>query len=117
MKLNHLHLSVPNAKEASDFYMKFFAFRFAFSEYDGKMIFLRDEAGFLLALHDLKEGETVQFPAWHHFGFCVETKNKVKETFEKMKSAGIEFASEYKEDKHWASFYCWAPGPYKLEVS
>lgn len=117
MKLNHLHISVPSAKDAVDFYEKFFDFKFAFAEDEGKLVFLRDSSGFLLALHDLADGEQVNFPSWHHFGFCVDNKDRVKQLYEMLKSSGVKFARDLREEDTWANFYCWAPGPYKLEVS
>jgi len=66
----------------------------------------------------LKSREKVEFPDWYHLGFCVESATEVQSIFLKMKTAGIEFSREYKEfGDTAANFYCWAPGPYKLEVS
>ena len=115
VNMNHLHLSVPDLKKARSFYEEFFGFRFAFEE--PALLFLRDSAGFLLALHELKAGEKVEFPKWFHFGFCVENRERVKELHAKLKNGGVEFARDLTEETAWANFYCWAPGPYKLEVS
>ena len=57
MKLNHLHIAVPDVEDARYFYERYFDFSFVFQH--GKGIFLRDAA----------------------------------------------------------NFYCWSPGPFKLEVS
>lgn len=117
VKLNHLHISVPSAKDAAGFYEKFFGFKFAFSEDNGKMIFLKDSSGFLLALHDLAPEETVNLPPWHHFGFCVDSRDRVKQIYAELKSSGVQFARDLRVEETWANFYCWAPGPYRVEVS
>lgn len=116
MKLNHLHLNVPDVAKARKFYEEYFGFSLAFDHAPG--IFLKDESGFLLALDPLENQERVNFPSWHHIGFCIEGKEEVKALYEKMRAEGVEFAREYKEfGGEAANFYCWAPGPYKLEVS
>lgn len=81
------------------------------------LIFMKDDAGFLLAIHEVKPGESAEFPSWFHYGFCIESREGVKEISNRMKSAGIEFTREYHEEADWANFYCWAPGQIKLEVS
>jgi catechol 2,3-dioxygenase-like lactoylglutathione lyase family enzyme len=117
MKLNHLHVCVPDVKTARTFYEQHFGFVFAFEEYDGKMIFLRDDGDFLLALHELKAGDQVAFPPWFHFGFRVESQAKVLSMYAALEAAGVQIESKLKEGDGWATFRCWAPGPYKLEVS
>ena len=116
MKLNHLHIAVPSVPKARKFYEDFFGMKLAFEHGEG--IFLKDESGFLLAIDPLKEGEKVDFPSWYHHGFCVESAAKVKEIYEAMKANGVEFSREYKEfGEEAANFFCWSPGPFKLEVS
>jgi catechol 2,3-dioxygenase-like lactoylglutathione lyase family enzyme len=116
MKLNHLHINVPNVKTARNFYEDFLDFTLLFEHEPG--VFLQDESGFQLALDPLEEGESINLPSWFHFGFCVESAEKVKEIYEKMKAGGVEFSREYKEfGKDAANFYCVAPGPYQMEIT
>jgi catechol 2,3-dioxygenase-like lactoylglutathione lyase family enzyme len=116
MKLNHLHIAVPDVAKARKFYEDFFGMTVAFEHGEG--VFLTDESGFLLAIDPLGDGESVQFPDWYHHGFCVDSAAKVKEIFLRMKAGGVDFVREYKEfDDLAASFFCWSPGPLKLEVS
>ncbi len=116
MKLNHLHINVPDVKKARKFYEDFLDFKLLFEHDPG--VFLQDEDGFQLALDPLENNEKVDFPSWYHFGFCVESAEKVKAIYEKMKANGVEFARDYKEfGQDAANFYCWAPGPYKIEVT
>ena len=116
MNLNHLHIAVPDVATARKFYEDFFGMELAFEH--GKGVFLKDPSGFLLAIDPLQDGEQINFPPWYHHGFCVENVEKVNSTFNKMKAAGIEFAREYQEfGDDAANFYCWSPGPLKLEVS
>ena len=117
MKLNHLHLSVPNLTEARAFYERFFEFRFAFEEKSINTVFLRDEANFLLALHELNAGERVEMPTWFHFGFGQDTAEKVKRIYDELKASNIAMAKDIRSGKDWVTFSCWAPGPYQLEVS
>jgi catechol 2,3-dioxygenase-like lactoylglutathione lyase family enzyme len=116
MKLNHLHINVPDVAKARRFYEEYFDFTLAFDHAPG--VFLKDEAGFMLAIDPLENTERVDFPSWYHFGFSIDSGAKVKATYEKMKANGVEFARDYREfGDVAANFYCWAPGPYKLEVS
>jgi len=116
MKLNHLHINVPNVKKAQDFYQNFFNFKVEFEHGDG--VFLKDDVGFLLAIDPLQDNEAVDFPKWFHFGFCLESAKEVKDLYEKMKEDGVEFTRDYKEfGKDAANFYCRAPGSYNLEVT
>ena len=116
MKLNHLHIAVPDVQKAQKFYEDFFGMQLAFDHGEG--IFLKDNSGFLMAIDPLENNEKVDFPSWYHFGFCVENAETVKSIYEKMKFAGVEFSREYKEfGDYAANFYCWSPGPFKLEVS
>jgi catechol 2,3-dioxygenase-like lactoylglutathione lyase family enzyme len=116
MKLNHLHINVPDINKAFLFYAEFFNFKVVSK--DDESAFLKDESGFLLALDLLNQGENSDPPGWFHFGFCLEHPQQVKELYYKMKLAGVEFARELKEFGDSAvNFYCRAPGNYKLEVS
>ncbi len=116
MKLNHLHLNVPDVKKARRFYEDFLDFKLLFEHEPG--VFLQDEAGFQLALDPLDADEKTDFPSWFHFGFCVESAEKVQSIYQKMKAGGVEFAREYKEfGEDAANFYCWGPGPYRIEVA
>lgn len=117
MNLNHLHINVPSVEKAKRFYTEFFDFEVAFGHGEG--VFLKDKNNFLLAIDPLGENEhPVEFPSWFHLGFCLDSSTEVKELYKKMKSMGIEFAREYKEfDDVAVNFYCWAPGPFKVEVS
>lgn len=116
MKLNHLHINVPDVEKARRFYEDFLGFTLLFEHDPG--VFLEDDNGFQLALDPLEKGEKVEFPSWYHFGFCLNSKNEVKDLYEKMKAGGVEFVREYREfGDAAANFYCWAPGPYKMEVT
>ncbi len=116
MKLNHLHINVPDVKQARKFYEDFLDFKLLFEHEPG--VFLQDENGFQLAIDPLGNGEEVNFPSWFHFGFCVESAEKVKAIYEKMKVNDVKFARDYKEyGQDAANFYCWAPGPYQIEVT
>jgi hypothetical protein len=79
---------------------------------------LQDESGFQLALDPLGDEQDPDFPEWFHFGFCLKNMEEVKKLYEKMKLSGVEFSREYKEfGEDAANFYCWAPGPYRMEIA
>ncbi len=116
MRLNHLHINVPDVKKAQKFYQDFFNFKVEFEHGEG--VFLKDSDGFLLALDPLENNEKVELPKWFHFGFCLDSAEEVKSLYEKMKANGVEFNREYKEfSEDAANFYCIAPGPYNMEVT
>lgn len=116
MKLNHLHIAVPDVKKAKQYYEDFFGMSLAFDHGDG--IFLKDENGFLMAIDPLPAGTNANLPSWYHHGFCVESADVVKSIYLKMKAAGVEMVRDYKEfGDSAANFYCWSPGPIQLEVS
>jgi catechol 2,3-dioxygenase-like lactoylglutathione lyase family enzyme len=116
MKMNHLHIAVPNVSEAQEFFERFFSMKLQFQHGEG--VFLTDSSGFLLAIDPLKKGESLKLPDWFHYGFCVPDKKTVKRIYDQMKETGIKFDREYREfGDDAANFYCWSPGPLKLEVS
>jgi catechol 2,3-dioxygenase-like lactoylglutathione lyase family enzyme len=116
VKLNHLHVNVPDVAAARNFYETFFGFTLDFEHGDG--VFLKDDIGFQLALDPLPAGTAASFPDWYHFGFCMPSAAEVRTIYDRMVAAGVRFAREYREfGDDAANFYCWAPGPYKLEVS
>lgn len=116
MKLNHMNLPVPDVAEARQFYERYFGFTFSFDEDHGKLVFLRDEAGFLLALRQAESNSDVLPPSFH-FGFRIESLEEVRKLYETMKQDGVSFAKELRSGERWATFYCWAPGKAQLEVS
>ena len=112
--MNHIHLGTANIGKSREFYQGFFGFKKKFDHGEG--IFLVDQNNFLIAIDPV---ETVpELPSWFHLGFCLDDKVKVKAIYDKMKSAGIEFAKEYQEwGNEAAAFYCYDPDGYKIEVS
>jgi catechol 2,3-dioxygenase-like lactoylglutathione lyase family enzyme len=116
MKLNHLHIAVPDVKMAQKFYEDFFDMTLAFNHGNG--VFLKDTTGFLLAIDPILEGTTVNLPSWYHHGFCLDNAEQVKTIYLKMKAAGVEMSRDYQEfGDSAANFYCWSPGPIQCEVS
>lgn len=114
MTLNHIHIGVTHVGRSKEFYESFFGFRKKFDHEDG--VFLEDSEGFLLAIDPVKEKP--KFPSWFHIGFCLNSKQRVKEIYESMRSRGVEFAKPYQEfGDDAAAFYCLDPDGYKIEIS
>ena len=117
MKLNHLHLNVPDVAKARSFYERYFGFKFKFKHGEG--LFLESPDGFLLAIDPHGAGDTVvEFPNWFHFGFCLDNPESVKSLYNRMEFDGVKFYRKLKDfGSDATNFYCCAPGDYRLEVS
>ena len=114
MTLNHVHLAGPDVKALAAFYGTWFGFRRTADHGDGQ--FLRDGAGFLLALDPAPGPGT--FPPWFHLGFCLDSPAAVKDLHSRMKEAGVPFARDLLEfEGEAAAFYCLDPAGTKVEVS
>lgn len=112
--LNHLNIVTPDLGASQEFYNKYFDFEFLFKE--GNEIFMTNENGFLLALVETKS--QIESPNWLHFGFCANSIDEVKETYEKMKSDGVTFYEELSDlTGNFVRFYAKSPGGHRVEVS
>jgi catechol 2,3-dioxygenase-like lactoylglutathione lyase family enzyme len=115
MKLNHLHIKAADVQETCRFYQHYFGMR-KVGEHDG-LEFLVDESGFLLAVHHYRDSAQ-DLPSWFHFGFCLDSPEKVEQLYERMKTDGIKFSKELNgEAGDWLNFYCLDPAGSKVEVS
>jgi catechol 2,3-dioxygenase-like lactoylglutathione lyase family enzyme len=112
--MNHLHVNVPDLVEAIRFYERYFEFRRVYPE--SERVFLKDASGFLLAIDPIGADSEPHFPEWFHFGICRNDPDWARGLFIRMKSDGVKFASELEDYKNAVVFFCWAPGPYKVEV-
>jgi catechol 2,3-dioxygenase-like lactoylglutathione lyase family enzyme len=114
MNLNHVHLAGPDVKALSAFYETWFGFRKTADHGDG--VFLRNDAGFLLALDPADEAPS--FPSWFHLGFCVDGPRKVTDLHARMKRARVRIVRKLKEERgEFASYYCADPAGTRIEVS
>ena len=112
MKINHLHLMVPDVPAASGFFEKYFELR-KLSGNAGLTVLL-DDAGFVLTLMKLGSRTTHTYPANFHVGFFLEDEARVDAIHSRMAADGFDVAAPKRE--HAYSFYVSAPGGFLVEV-
>ena len=109
--LNHLHLHVQNLNRAKRFYESYFQFH-EHMRY-GDILFLRNAAGFELAL--VPDRNPSPFPDWFHFGFRLSDFNVVRKLHRRMKSNGV-LIEEVEDHNGYVTFRCVDPDNYSIEV-
>ena len=112
MRVNHLHLMVPDVPATSGFFEKYFDLRK--SGGNAGLTVLQDEAGFVLTLMKRNARSVGAYPENFHMGFFVESEARVDEINERMRADGNEVARPKHE--HSYSFYVNAPGGVLVEV-
>lgn len=112
MKVNHLHLMVPDVRAAATFFEKYFALRHAGG--NAGLSVLLDEDGFVLTLMKLGRNSTTTYPANFHVGFFVPDEARVDALHRLMADDGLGVSAPRRE--HAYSFYVNAPGGFLVEV-
>jgi lactoylglutathione lyase len=112
MRVNHLHLMVPDVPAASSFFEKYFALHK--SGGNAGLAVLLDEQGFVLTLMKLNSKSSSTYPANFHVGFFVESESQVDAIHQRMREDGLDVAAP--ERAHAYSFYAPAPGGFLVEV-
>jgi catechol 2,3-dioxygenase-like lactoylglutathione lyase family enzyme len=114
MDLNHLNLRVRDPAACRAFYERFFGFRFAF-EADGGP-FLRNDAGFLLALVPVREHQ--RLPDGFHIGFNLPAPADVLTLRLRLEAAGVSVGplEDARPDESYVTFRCWDPDGTEIEV-
>lgn len=112
MRVNHLHLMVPNVPESVRFFEKYFELR-KISGNAGLTVLL-DEAGFVLTLMKLGSKSAGTYPANFHVGFFLDSESKVDAVYDRMVADGLDVVAPKRE--HAYSFYISAPGGFLVEV-
>lgn len=114
MTMNHVHLAAGNLAATRAFYERFFDFRLESQHGDG--LFLRDAAGFLLALDP--SDQAFGFPSWFHLGFCKSSAAEVLELYDRFRAAAAPILRELRcEEGQYASFFVADPDGLRIEVS
>jgi catechol 2,3-dioxygenase-like lactoylglutathione lyase family enzyme len=112
MKVNHLHLIVPDVAASCVFFEKYFELRK--SGGNAGLTVLQDEAGFVLTLMKAGSRTSRTYPEHFHVGFFIGDEARVDEIHRRMVLDGIEASRP--ERTHAYSFYAGAPGGFKVEV-
>jgi len=95
MRVNHLHLMVPDVPAASGFFEKYFELR-KISGNAGLTVLL-DDAGFVLTLMKLGRKSATAYPAHFHVGFFLRTEAAVDAVHARMAADGLEVAVPKRE--------------------
>jgi lactoylglutathione lyase len=112
MRINHLHLMVPDVPAASSFFEKYFALRKTSG--NAGLTVLLDEQGFVLTLMKRSSKSSSAYPDHFHVGFFVDSESRVDAIHQHMRDDGIEAAAPRRA--HAYSFYAPAPGGFLVEV-
>jgi catechol-2,3-dioxygenase len=112
MRVNHLHLMVPDVAAATAFFERYFEMHM--SSGNAGLTVLLDDTGFVLTLMKMNSKSTRDYPQNFHVGFFVDSESTVDAIRGRMLADGIEVAAPMRE--HSYSFYVSAPGGFLVEV-
>jgi catechol 2,3-dioxygenase-like lactoylglutathione lyase family enzyme len=125
MKMNHLHLTVPNPLETRKFLEKYFGLQGDVNPYTGESIkggkesksfaCLFDDDGLVLILTNFGARGEVTYPDDFHIGFIQESEARVNELNRRLKDDGYDVPPPSKQHGSW-TFYFRAPGGFTIEV-
>jgi catechol 2,3-dioxygenase-like lactoylglutathione lyase family enzyme len=112
--LNHLNLRVRDPEACRAFYEKHFAFRLAFEAEDG--YFLRNDAGFLLALVPTADHRAL--PPGFHLGFGLADAERVPALHSALAAGGVRTSAleDHRPGERYVTFRCWDPDGTEVEV-
>ena len=115
MDLYHLHLNSRDVGISCAFYETYFGFRRHFP--GAEELFLINERGFLLAIAQLAETETLSLPEWFHLGFQGESAAAARALFDRMERDAVAIAEPWTEfPSGTVKFHCFDPSGYRIEV-
>lgn len=112
MRVNHLHLMVPEVPAASAFFEKYFELRK--SGGNAGLTVLLDDSGFVLTLMKMGSRGGHAYPENFHVGFFVDSEARVDALHARMQADGLDVAAPRRE--HAYSFYVRAPGGVLVEI-
>jgi lactoylglutathione lyase len=112
MRVNHLHLMVPDVPAAAAFFEKYFELRKTGG--NAGLTVLLDDAGFVLTLMKMNAKSTRDYPQNFHVGFFVDSEATVDAIRTRMLADGLDVPLPKRE--HAYSFYVKAPGDFLVEV-
>lgn len=115
MRLNHVNLTVPDVPRTREFFETYFGLKCVAERGRDALAVMIDESGFILTVNNFEKVKEVEYPAAFHIGFMQDSRERVDEMYERLKSGGFEM--EPPRDFHGAwTFYLRAPGEFVVEV-
>ena len=115
MGLNHLNLTVTDVPKSRDFFVTYFGFRCIVDKGRDAFSVLVDDSKFVLTLNNFDKAAEVAYPGGFHIGFIQDSREKVDELYERLKSDGFESKPPREFHGAW-TFYFKAPGGFTVEV-
>ena len=112
MNLTHLHLHVHDVARARRFYEEYFGLRV--HVWHGEILFMRDAAGFDLAL--APSAAVPPLPDWLHFGFRLADAESVRALYRRLVAAAVPVVHALVDESDFVSFRCADPDGYTIEV-
>lgn len=114
MDLNHLNLRVRDANACRDFYERHFGFQLAFE--GGGGYFVRNDAGFLLALIPADPHQPL--PDGFHMGFGLDDAAEVAALHDELLGAGVRVTAieDHRPGEDYVTFRCWDPDGTEIEA-
>lgn len=111
--LDHLNLRVRDPDACRGFYERWFGFQHVFDADGGP--FLRNDAGFLLALVPADPHHPL--PPGFHIGFRLADAGDVQRRRDAMADAGLTVseAEDHRPGSDYVSFRCWDPDGTEVE--
>ena len=113
--MHHLAIPVRDQDVSRRFYESYFGFGAQPARrYDDGVLMLYNAAGFALALGH--SDETIERPAWTHFGVGLPDREAVLALRERLTADGVELVEEW-DEPDYVSVKCRDPDGYIVEAS
>src|SRR5262245_25117093 len=115
MRLNHLDLQVSDVDAAREFFERFFGLRCRYQGQKQIAIFEKGQ-GFEFAVSNLCNSPPPAYPPDFHLGFVLEHTSDVRETYDRLKAAGVARKLELGVQGPALVFQCLGPDNIPVEV-
>jgi catechol 2,3-dioxygenase-like lactoylglutathione lyase family enzyme len=115
MRMNHLNLTVPDVARSREFFETYFGLKCVAEMGRNALAVLIDETGFVLTLNNFEKAAEVQYPGMFHIGFMQESRERVDDINQKLKSGGFDVEAPHELHGAWTFFFR-APGGFLVEV-
>ncbi len=112
MIIGHLNLDVTDVERSRAFYARWFGFDRGEPEWLGDALFVRDVAGFDLALHPVDQPPD---PSGFHFGFHLDDAAAVRALAARLRADRVTIV-EWDDEPGLTSLKCLDPDGYTIEV-